>query len=145
MDGARQEPVMPSVWTRYSFGFVTLGFFVVTLIGHWVFGWFAYVQEQTAHNLPVEVGGYVVEMLRDTFENWQSEFLQPAWQVGGLALLLFVGSPQSKEGTDRIEAKLDAILERIDTDQGRQIVDNIDARYMGRHTDEHFESLRQSR
>lgn len=28
-------------------------------------------------------GSYVVEMLRDTFENWQSEFLQLLWQVVG--------------------------------------------------------------
>ena len=45
----------------------------------------------------VEVSGYVIEMLRDTFENWQSEFLQLLWQVVGLTILLYVGSPQSKE------------------------------------------------
>jgi hypothetical protein len=53
-------------------------------------------------------------MTRDTFENWQSEFLQLVWQVGGLAMLLWVGSPQSKEGDDRVEAKIDAILKVVD-------------------------------
>jgi hypothetical protein len=38
-------------------------------------------------------------MMRDTLENWQSEFLQLIWQVAGLAILLHVGSPQSKRGT----------------------------------------------
>jgi hypothetical protein len=46
-------------------------------------------------------------MSRDTLENWQSEFLPLLWQVGGLAFVLFAGSP-SKEGTDRMEAKIDA-------------------------------------
>lgn len=27
---------------------------------------------------------------------WQSEFLQLLWQIGGLAFLLYGGSPQSK-------------------------------------------------
>ena len=36
------------------------------------------------------------QMLRDTFENWQSEFLQLIWQVVGLAYFLYVGSPSSK-------------------------------------------------
>ena len=52
-------------------------------------------------------------MMRDTLENWQSEFLQLIWQVGGLAFLLYVGSPQSKEGDDRVEAKIDEILRRV--------------------------------
>ena len=99
-----------SIWKRYGYGWVTLGFFVISLIGHWLFGWFAYVDDQRQHGAPPEIGAYVVEMTRDTLENWQSEFLQLLWQIGGLAFLLYVGSPQSKEGDDRMEAKLDAIL-----------------------------------
>ena len=95
---------------RYSFAWVTGGFFLISLIGHWLFGWFAYVDEQQTHGAAVEVGGYVVELLRQTFENWQSEFLQLLWQVVGLAYFLYVGSPASKENDDRIEAKIDALL-----------------------------------
>ncbi len=89
-----------------------------TLTGHWVFGWFTYVNEQMAHQQPVKVGDYTVQMMRDTFENWQSEFLQLLWQVAGLAILLHVGSPQSKEGDDRMEAKLDAILLAVEPEKG---------------------------
>ena len=52
---------------------------------------------------------YLIEMSRDTFENWQSEFLQLIWQVVGLAFFLYVGSPSSKENDDRLEAKVDAL------------------------------------
>jgi hypothetical protein len=30
-----------NVWSRYGFVWVTGGFFVITLTGHWLFGWFA--------------------------------------------------------------------------------------------------------
>ena len=81
---------------RYGFAWVTGGFFIISLIGHWLFGWLAYVQEQQAHHQQVTVSEYLIVMTRDTLENWQSEFLQLIWQLAGLALLLHVGSPQSK-------------------------------------------------
>lgn len=105
-----------SVWKKYGFAWVTLGFLLISIVGHWLFGWFAYVDEQQTHGAAVAVGGYIVEMLRDSFENWQSEFLQLLWQVVGLTILLYVGSPQSKDSEDRSEAKLDAILRRVDPD-----------------------------
>lgn len=127
-----------SIWQRYGFAWVTAAFFVITLTGHWVFGWFAYVNEQIAHHQPVEVGAYTVQMMRDTFENWQSEFLQLIWQVAGLAILLHVGSPQSKEGDDRMEAKIDAILLAVDPKKGNEVLKDIDDEYQGRHTDARF-------
>lgn len=124
-----------SVWKRYGYVCVTLGFFLISLVGHWLFGWFAYVNEQHAHAQPIEVSAFVVEMVRDTLENWQSEFLQLLWQVGGLAILLYVGSPQSKEGDDRMEAKIDAILRKLDPQEADRIIQKLDEDYAGRHTD----------
>ena len=65
-------------------------------------------------------------MGRDTFENWQSEFLQLLWQVVGLGYFLYVGSPSSKEGDDRVEAKLDALLELVGRARGLELVREID-------------------
>src|SRR5215204_4369621 len=108
----------PRRW-RYGYAWITLGLFLFSFVGHWVFAWFAYTSEQLAHNQPIQVSGYLIQTLRDTLENWQSEFLQLLWQVGGLAILLHLGSPQSKEGSDRVEEKVDAILRRIDPEGGR--------------------------
>jgi hypothetical protein len=124
-----------SIWTRYSYAWVTLGFFLVSLFGHWLFGWFAYVNEQRAHNQSVQGSEFTVQLMRDTLENWQSEFLQLLWQVGGLALLLYVGSPQSKEGDDRIEAKIDEILRRVDSKDAERLIREINEDYAGNHTD----------
>jgi len=118
----------PRRW-RYGYAWITLAFFVFSLAGHWLFGWFAYTSEQIAHNRPVEASDYVVQMMRDTLENWQSEFLQLLWQVGGLAILLHLGSPQSKEGGDRVEEKIDAILRRVAPNDGDRIVAELDRRF----------------
>jgi hypothetical protein len=111
-----------SLASRYGYLWVTLGFFLISLAGHWIFAWHAYVDEQQAHGRPVELSGYLVEVSRDTLENWQSEFLQLMWQVAGLAYLFYIGSPQSKEGDDRKEEKLDLILEKLNaSEEGKKL------------------------
>jgi hypothetical protein len=114
---------------RYGYVWVTAAFFLLSLVGHWLFAWSAYVQEQQEHGQQIEIKGYVVETARDTFENWQSEFLQLIWQVAGLAYLLYLGSPQSKEGDDRKEEKLDAILKAVDTKNGEDTLKKLDQKY----------------
>jgi hypothetical protein len=121
-----------SIWKRYGYAWVTAALFLFSLAGHWIFGWFAYVDEQRAHIQPVEVSNYLTEMGRDTLENWQSEFLQLLWQVGGLAILLYVGSPQSKEEDDRMEEKLDVILRKLDPAEAERIIAELDQKYPGR-------------
>jgi len=117
-----------SIWRKYGYLWATLGLFAFSLLGHWVFGWYAYVDEQRDHNESVEVSGYTIQMARDMFENWQSEFLQLIWQVAGLAYLFYLGSPQSKEGDDRKEEKLDAILRAVAKD-GEGTIAELDERY----------------
>jgi hypothetical protein len=68
-------------------------------------------------------------MGRDTLENWQSEFLQLIWQVAGLAFLLYIKSPQSKEGDDRKEEKLDAILKVVDPQGSDETIKKLDNKY----------------
>ena len=122
-----------SIWKRYGFAWVTVAFFLFSLVGHWLFGWWAFVNEQAAHHQQPQFNEYLVEMMRDTLENWQSEFLQLLWQVMGLTYLLYIGSPQSKEEDDRFEDKLDAILSRIDPVGAPKLIEELDAKYPGRH------------
>ena len=62
---------------KYGFLWVTLILFSGSILGQWYFG-FATNQSWQ-------------ENLRDTFENWQSEFLQLMWQVAGLTFLVVRG------------------------------------------------------
>ncbi len=118
-----------SIWNKYSFAWITAALFAFSLLGHWIFAWFAFVNEQTVHGEPIVVSQYLVEVSRDTLENWQSEFLQLIWQVAGLAFLFYIGSPQSKEGDDRKEEKLNKILALLDPKNSEKIIRDLDAKY----------------
>ena len=114
---------------KYAYAWITLGFFLVSLTLHWLFGWKAFVDDAATHGQLPQTSEYLSEMLRDTFENWQSEFLQLLWQVVGLAYFLYIGSPSSKENDDRTEAKLDALL-HFHGDKGREIIERLDEHFM---------------
>ena len=51
------------------------------------------------------------------------------WQVGGLAFLLYVGSPQSKEGQQRLEEKMDVILQKVDPEGAQEIIEQLKKEY----------------
>ena len=108
---------------------VTLILFIVSLSLHWFFGWKSFVQEQQEHQQPAIVSEYVTEMMRDTMENWQSEFLQLIWQIAGLSFLLYVGSPQSKEGDERKEEKIDYIIKKLDPDNYSKIIKEMEQKF----------------
>ncbi len=114
---------------KYAYAWITLGFFLVSLLLHWLFGWFAFVDDAQTHGQSPELASYVHEMLRDTFENWQSEFLQLLWQVVGLAYFLYIGSPASKENDDRMEAKVDALLRMIGGEKAQEVIARLDKHY----------------
>jgi hypothetical protein len=118
---------------KYAYGWITVVFFLLSIIGHWAFGWYAFVDETAQHGQAPELNAYLVEMGRDTFENWQSEFLQLLWQVLGLAYFLYVGSPASKENDDRMEAKVDALIRLQAGDEAERIIEAIDERYYRHH------------
>ena len=126
------------IFRKYAYAWLTVAFFAVSLVLHWYFGWRSYVDEAAAHGEAAEQAAYLNEMMRDTFENWQSEFLQLLWQVVGLAYFLYVGSPSSKENDDRLEAKVDALL-IMQGDKGQTIMEKLDLHYLRTegHADPH--------
>ncbi len=123
---------------KYSYLWITLILFLGSLIGHWLFGWYAYLDEQRALAQAPQVSGYAVEMLRDTLENWQSEFLQLIWQVAGLAILYHAGSPQSRGDDERIEEKLDFLLRTLSAEKAESLIAELDRRFPGRKPNDSY-------
>ncbi|HKG41708.1 MAG TPA: DUF6766 family protein [Nitrososphaeraceae archaeon] len=113
----------------YGFFWVTLGLFIMSISLHWTFAWYSYIQEQIAHKQPIEFTDYFNQTFRDTMENWQSEFLQLIWQVAGLSILWYVGSAQSKEANDRLEEKVDLLIQKLDTENGKKLIQELDKKY----------------
>lgn len=118
------------IFGKYAYAWITLGFFIVSLGLHWYFGWRSYVGDALEHGQRPQAAEYLNQILRDTFENWQSEFLQLLWQVVGLAYFLYVGSPSSKENDDRMEEKIDLLLSLQGGSDVQAKVDDIDRRFL---------------
>jgi len=116
---------------KYSYAWITLAFFLVSMVLHWYFGWNAFQDEARSHGEVPQFSEFTTQAARDTFENWQSEFLQLLWQVVGLAYFLYLGSPSSKENDDRLEAKIDELL-RVSAgkEQAEQIIDKLDRDFL---------------
>jgi len=119
---------------KYSYAWITLAFFAVSIVLHWYFGWNAFQDEARQHGETPELSQFMTEAARDTFENWQSEFLQLLWQVVGLAYFLYLGSPTSKENDDRLEAKIDELLKMQAGEQkGKELIAQIDHDFLRHH------------
>lgn len=130
-DGPERAAKKLGALGKYSYAWLTLAFFAISFGLHWYFGWGAYVDEAREHGSDPQVSEYLTVMARDTFENWQSEFLQLLWQVVGLAYFLYIGSPSSKENDDRLEAKVDELLRMHAGDaKGQQVIDELDRHYL---------------
>ena len=69
------------------------------------------------------------ENLRDTFENWQCEFLQLIWKVAGLTYLWYIGSPQSKEEEERNQEMLQWIMKRLEPSKAEEFIKEMDKKY----------------
>lgn len=118
-----------SAFKKRGYVWVTLILFIVSITLHWFFGWKTFVQEELVHHQPIVFSDYFAQMMRDTMENWQSEFLQLIWQIAGLAYLLYIGSPQSKEGDERKEEKLDYIIRTLDPDNYARLMKEWDEKF----------------
>ena len=101
---------------KYRYFWIILILFSGSILDHWYYGF--------------STGQSFQENFRDTFENWQSEFLQLMWQVGGLAFLWHVvGSPQSKEEEEEEERNqeiLQWIIKRVDLEKTEEFIKEME-------------------
>jgi len=107
-NGSKGKPSFPKA---YSFGLVTAGLFLLSWTGQFLTQLVVVRNESAEHGQPFQWPDFIAQFFASTFENWQSEFLQLVWQAAGLTLLLFWGSSQSKESDERIEVKIDRLLQ----------------------------------
>ena len=91
--------------------YVTIVFFAVSWLIHGITAFNQFVEEQNQHGQPISMNIFWNEFIRQTTENWQSEFLQLSWQIGGLMILLAVASPHARLGDQRKEKIFEKLLE----------------------------------
>ncbi len=105
---------------RYAYGWITAIFFLVSIAGHWIFGWFAFLQDAAEHAQQPVFSQYAIQMGRDTLENWQSEFLQLFTMVVLTAFLIHRGSQQSKDSDEELKLMIERIERRILAIEGQR-------------------------
>jgi hypothetical protein len=101
---------------RRGLGYALGVLFVLAWLVHLFTGWQEFVAEQAAHGELASVwgeDGYAWTWLARSFENIMSEFLQPAAFVILTVFLIFEGSAESKDSDERLEAKVDAVMSRL--------------------------------
>jgi hypothetical protein len=112
-------------WARdRSLGILFVTLFLTSWIAQLYFEWRVYLEQQRAHGETASFWSlsFWDEFGQSTFENWQSEFLQLAAFTIATAYLVYKGSSESPDGEERLEAKLNALLEErgLDPDEIEQ-------------------------
>jgi hypothetical protein len=101
-------------WVRdRSLGILFVSLFLASWIAQLWFEWQVFVDEQRAHDASAGFwsAAFWEAFGQSIFENWQSEFLQLAAFTIATAYLVYLGSSESPDSEERIEAKLNALLE----------------------------------
>ena len=106
----------PGRLRAYSFGWVMLVLFAVSWVAQFITQLGVVRQEASSHGKEFTWDSFWWNFGQATFENWQSEFLQILVSAFLLRFLLMWGSAQSKEQEDRIEAKVDTLLDHLGID-----------------------------
>ncbi len=76
-----------SVFRRYGTLFIFIALFFASWVGQFLFQLVEVANEAKEHGQEFMWSEFWPQFFSATFENWQSEFLQLAWQVGLVTLL----------------------------------------------------------
>lgn len=109
-----------NTFKKHGFFWVMLALFVGSLSAHFIFAWFAHIEQEQ---------DYWTTTLRDMFENWQSEFLQLMLQIALIAFLWFVGSPSSHSEEERLESKIDWIMNQLNGIEADKLRKELEQRF----------------
>ncbi|HRN86024.1 MAG TPA: hypothetical protein PKU78_05375 [Candidatus Dojkabacteria bacterium] len=98
---------------NYSLSIVLITLFIVSWVGQYYFQYRDEQSQAEMHNQEFTMSEFTDSFLTNTFENWQSEFLQLATMVILTSKLSHKGSPESKDSEEKTEKKLNMILDAV--------------------------------
>jgi NTP pyrophosphatase (non-canonical NTP hydrolase) len=100
---------MKKLWQNYSLSLVLAGLFLLSWLLQFLFQISVETHQAMQHGQNFEWNEFWASFFKDTFENWQSEFLQLLTFVSLTAFLMHRGSPESKDADEQMEKRLDRI------------------------------------
>ena len=111
------------LWRDYSLSIVVGALFLSSFVLHSIFGWWQYAADQQQHGSPATFwgdDGYAIYFGEWTFQNWQSEFLEVLLLIVATKYLIHKGSPESRDGQDKMEAAIERIEKKVDALEATQ-------------------------
>lgn len=102
-------------WARdRSLGIFFVSLFLASWVAQLVFEWQVFADEQREHDSEAHFwsADFWETFWQSTLENWQSESLQLAAFTIAATYFVMKGSSESPDSDERVEAKLDALLEQ---------------------------------
>jgi len=110
----RRSANIRNIWGTFSLGIVVCVLFFISWTAHAFAEWRKFAQDQENHNQPARAGEFVIQFGEATLQNWQSEFLEAFGLIVLTAAYMHRGSGESRDSEDRIEAKIDRVLKKLD-------------------------------
>lgn len=103
-----------TIWKNYNLSIVLFFLFIMSWGLQFISQYIKVSNEYEKNPSGSFWGDFWPEFFSSTFENWQSEFLQLLTFVVLTAYLIHKNSAESRDGTDRMEKKLDDILNKLE-------------------------------
>jgi hypothetical protein len=116
----RRSSGVRRIWRNFGLSLAFAALFLVSWAAQGVAEWQVFVAEQAEHGEQARVSEFWFRFGQSTLENWQSEFLQLFSFVVLAAVLIHHGSAESKDGTDRIERRLNEIHSMLREQRGER-------------------------
>lgn len=105
---------------KYALGYVIGALFIISWTGQLFTEAAVFMDDQKEHGVTVAsvwsamgMADFWEAFWQSTLENWQSEWLQVVTFVVATSFLVFQGSAESKDTEDRVEQKVDKIMEKL--------------------------------
>lgn len=118
--GLAECPALKRHLQRWGAAYVLLLLFLGSWAGQFFAQWAEEIEQARMHAQRFEWSSFLNAFLSSTFENWQSEWLQllvQAVMLLGMKHLIFKADAEDME---RLEAKVDVLLSRLDDGAGRR-------------------------
>ncbi len=105
---------MKRLWKEYSLSIILIALFLTSWLLQGVTQWQEMHGESQQHGQAFQIADFWWAFGQATFENWQSEFLQVVTFVWLSKNFIHKESPQSRDGDDKMQRKIDAIQLKVD-------------------------------
>lgn len=110
----KRSSIIKKIWKNYNLSIVLASLFILSWLGQFIVELIEVTENAEQHGQVFQWGSFWVHFWSSTLQNWQSEFLQLLTFVVLTSFLIHKNSHESKDSEERLERKIDEILNKLD-------------------------------